>query len=138
MTNISKQPLPPAARQKLLYKLAALYTGGTIAKNQKLLSALLTEAEEVMLLKRYAIIVMLTERHTSYQIAQALLVSEVTVATQRSKYVAGEYKDIEIVIKKKEFDSKDFWESVFWLLRAGMPPQGKDRWHATLARLKRS
>jgi len=128
MTNISKRVLKKKEQDKLFWQLAGLVRVGSKKQTSNFLDALFTDSEKVMFIKRLAAVLLISEKHSSYRVAKTLKMSESTIKGIRCKYNLGEYDDIVILAKKKEFDSKQFWLTLDVLLRAGMPPMGKNRW----------
>lgn len=126
MTHISKQPLPRAKVQKLATQFVSFLKG---ASSAAIFSNFFTEAEQVMFIKRLAIILMLDYGYSKYRVAQTLKVSESTVKRQYVLYQAGHYDHLVAKAKTKSFNKKEFWGVVEVLLRAGLPPMvGKGRW----------
>ena len=94
-----------------------------------LFESLFTDTEKIMFIKRLAIILMISQEHSSYSIGKALHVSNSTVRSLKEKFLKGEFDILVGATRKKNFDSKKFWETMDVLLRLGMPSYNdKDRW----------
>lgn len=128
MTNISKRTLDKKQQEQLFYQLTQLVRGSNKNETAAFLSALFTDTEQIMFIKRLAAVLLLSKKQSAYRVAKTLKMSESTVSQIRIKYEFGEYDSIVKVSQKKEFDSKQFWLTLDVLLRAGMPSRGKDRW----------
>jgi uncharacterized protein YerC len=129
MTNVSKRELEPEVRKKLLTQFAGLFKAAGDVQLSKIFSELFTEAEQIMFVKRLAIIIMLINNFSNYAIAQHLEVSEATVRSTKAKYVNGEYDTIVRVLNNKKFDGQKFWRVLELVLTAGLPPRtGRGRW----------
>ncbi len=131
MPHISKQKLKPTHEKKLYMQLAKLI--GKLDKDNVnlFLSELLGKEEKIMLAKRFAVIVMLIEKNSTYRIAQLLHMSPSTVERLKLKLNFGEYEYIEKLLKQNKKEYEDFWKTLEVILRAGMPPMGKGRWKST-------
>ncbi len=130
MTNISKRSLDKQQQEQLFYQLSQLVHGTNKNETRVFLEQLFTETEQIMFLKRLAVILLLSKNQSAYRIAKTLKMSESTVNHIRLKYEFGDYDAIVKRSKKKEFDSKQFWNTMEVLLRGGMPPMGKKRWQS--------
>jgi len=125
MTHISKQILSTNVTKRLVRQFAQFMQ----QSNVKFFDAFFTEAEQIMFMKRLAIVLMLHENFSKYRIAQVLQVSESTVARIGIAYQAGKYDTFLAQSRKTGFDSKKFWDTIEVVLRAGLPPMaGKGRW----------
>lgn len=91
------------------------------------LSELLTPTEKIMLAKRLAIVLMLQKHFPFLAIERTLKVSPSTISRF---WRASQEKPFQFLTKKLKGDKakKEFWETVEWLLQAGMPPMGRGRW----------
>ena len=137
MTNVSKRKLKNDFQDKLFQQLSKLVTSANKKQTEGFLSALFTESEKIMFIKRLAVILLLSKEHSAYRISQTLKMSESTVNNIRLKHEIGLYNSIISLAQKKEFDTEQFWNTIEILLRAGLPPRGKDRWKSTLRNLSR-
>lgn len=96
-------------------------------KGLYVLGQFFTQTEREMFAKRFAVIAMLEKKIPMAQIAQALKMSEVTVATMSVKHEAGKYE----WIIKAALGKKDIWEIIdnILTLNGNLPHKaGKDRW----------
>ena len=129
MTRISKKKLQRDVLLRLHKRFAdSLAKISTENQANQFLNALLSETERIMLGKRLATIVMISEGLSTYKIRETLGVSVSTTLLMREKYDTGEYSFIVSFYKKKE-NCSSFWDDLDVLLRLGMPRySGKDRW----------
>ena len=130
MTRISKKILSSDSEKKLNLQLAKFFANQKENKIQKLFSDLLTPAEQIMLIKRLAIVIMIIEKESCYKIAQVLNVSDSTAREVKTKIGLGQYQTLIAHYQNKNFNSKEFWETIDVILRAGLPSRGKDRWQS--------
>jgi uncharacterized protein YerC len=129
MTNVSKKPLRPELRRKLLKQFSAVFETAGEARMSAVFQELFTEAEQIMFVKRLAIIILLSHKLSNYAIANHLDVSEATVRSIKTKYAKGEYETIVRIVGNKRFDTKKFWRALELVLSAGLPPRaGRGRW----------
>lgn len=128
MTNVSKHKLSKKMQSCLFAQFTQLFAAADQKHLAKLFDALFTESEKMMFVKRVAIILLLQEQYSTYAISKTLKVSDATVRTILQKYETGQYEALSRIVRKKSFDAELFWETVEVLLRAGLPPYGKDRW----------
>lgn len=127
MTNVSYD-LTASHRTQLNLQLASLFSSD-VKKNNLLLEAVLTESEQVMLVKRVAAVLMLNADYSKYRIAKTLLLSESTIKRYSKDFYLGNYDALLTRTQGKAFNSQQFWELVETLLRAGLPPiVGPGRW----------
>jgi hypothetical protein len=59
-----------------------------------------------------------------------LKISDSTVRDVKSRLNLGQYDHLVAHYEKKKFNSKEFWETIDLILRAGLPSRGKDRWQS--------
>lgn len=78
MTNISKRTLPRKQQQQLLRQLVNVLGSDGADIAGKNIEALLTEAEQIMLMKRLAAVLLLAEGCSAYRVSQILQLSEST------------------------------------------------------------
>lgn len=128
MTNVSKKLLEKSEQEKLFKEFSKLFAQTTSNEVERLFSEMFTPSEQVMFIKRVAIIFMIDEGYTMYRISQTLKVSDSTVRSIRCMQEEGAYESLLKRAKKKTFNRKKFWQTVDVLLRAGMPPRTKDKW----------
>jgi len=132
MTNISKRYLSTKQKAELSKQIVKLFA--TIHKSNAgaFFKEFFTEAEQIMFIKRLAIIMMLEAGYSKYRIGKTILVSESTVSSASLKYQSGAYSEMLKITRTKDFDKEKFWEVLEVLLRAGLPPRGRGRWKQAL------
>ena len=130
MTHTSKKILTKKAEQQLTDQFAKLFSGKNYTRTAALFSDVLTPAEQTMLAKRVAIVLLLTEGQSTYRIAKLLLVSDSTVREMKLKLHAGHYQHLTQVYKGSAFSSKEFLDILELVLSGGLPSRGKNRWKA--------
>lgn len=128
MTNISKRKLNQEHQEQLFQQLVKLTQQAGARSAGPFLSALFTESEQTMFIKRTAAILLLANGQSSYRVSKTLFMSESTINKIRLRYEVGEYTSIIKLAQSKEFDSQKFWNTLEILLRAGLPPRTKDKW----------
>jgi len=127
MTNVTLT-LSVKEREELNQQMAGLFSNDT-TQNGFVLESLLSDAEQVMLMKRVAAIMMLNARYSTYRIAQTLHLSHSTILRYKLSFLEGKYDAMLQVTQKKQFNEPKFWQLVETLLRAGMPKMaGPGRW----------
>lgn len=119
MTNVSKQPLSPEQQTQITRQISALLADKTAAGTNTILNNLLGPEEQLMIAKRFAIIVMLWKQHSMYEIAQKLHVSTSTVARIEQKYQQGKYADITKLFHKPSVSITDILEGLDAILHLG-------------------
>lgn len=124
MTNISKQLLPKKVKIALFNQFIK-----QISKKQPALMFLeiLSETEQIMVVKRFAVVAMLGQGESTYAIAKALRVSDKTVRDINKARSIGTYKNIETLFSSQSFNRTEFWDTLDKLLRLGMPRYGQVR-----------
>lgn len=128
MTHVSKQTLSANAETKLVKQLAKFFADQSALDIEDLFSDLLSPAEQVMIIKRLAIIILLLEKQSTYAIGKTLQVSDSTVREISIKLQLDKYCSLVKRYENKKFDSQAFLHVLEMLLNAGMPSLGKDRW----------
>ena len=128
MTNISKRKLQPRYQRELLQQLAHLIAVTNTHDADAFLTSLFTPVEQIMFMKRLAVIVLLQEGYSAYRIAQMLHMSESTVNDLRRRFEVGVFNPVVLMISHKTFDTQRFLRTLERLLQAGMPSRGKRRW----------
>jgi uncharacterized protein YerC len=129
MPHINKDPLDAVLFAKLFSELQILISKIDSSSAEAVLSSLLTSTEQIMLTKRFAVILFLNRGLTSYEIWHVLKMSPSTVARIEHNYRLGVYNSVVDVFKKSA--AKEFLALVEVLLSAGLPPRGKNRWQST-------
>src|SRR3989344_4320013 len=97
---------------------------------EKILKALLSEPERIMIAKRLAIALLLEKKCRFSIIKKTLKVSQSTIARIRND---GKQERLSLALRRfsesKEEDKQGFLDALETLLRAGMPPiAGRGRW----------
>jgi uncharacterized protein YerC len=128
MTNVSKRVLGKDQQKQLFYQLSQLVSEANKTETRTFFGDLFTEAEQIMFIKRLAVILLLSKEYSPYRIAKTLKMSESTINQIKLKYELGEFEAIVSLSRKNKFDTKQFWTTLETLLQAGMPSMGKDRW----------
>lgn len=128
MTHVSKQILQDKVSEKLLGQFAKFFAEQDEFKVRDLFSNLLSKSEQIMLVKRLAIVIMVLEKHPTSSIARTVLVSDSTVRDIKSKMSLGHFDFLIKRYENKTFDGKAFLSLLETLLNAGIPSLGKDRW----------
>lgn len=132
MTRVSKQPLAKAVKHALSEQLLMLLVQADVKLAKSILHEFFTASEQVMFIKRLAMIMMLEKGYSKYRIAHSLAVSESTVKLIAVAFKAGRYDILIGATRKKDFDKEAFWKTVEVILRCGMPSMGSDRWQSWL------
>lgn len=127
MTNISKKLLSAEAHKKLLQQLSLLFLAAGERHIQALLTAVLSPAEQIMLMKRVAVVLLLHKEKTTYYISKRLLVSDRTVRVVKKEMQAGRYDPLIALVSKKQFDQKKFWSTLEKIVTLGMPTYNENR-----------
>lgn len=116
-----------------------LFKNKAQAEVTDLCNELLSPAEQIMLIKRVAIIMMLKDNVSTFEIARTLKVSATTVGAHRKQLAAGKYDTVIETIFGRSFNQQKFWQVVDTILRAGLPPMaGAGRWQGVAAAPMRS
>ena len=127
MTNVTNQ-LTAAHKTQLNRQMASLFSSD-VSRNSLLLESVLTETEQIMLIKRVAAILMINANYSIYRVAKTINLSHSTVARYKLALEAGEYDVLLSRTRTEKFNTKIFWQLVETLLRAGLPPMaGPGRW----------
>ncbi len=137
MTYVSQKPLSKKVLKRigdlLVFEVAKAKTA---SQANTLIDALLTDAERIMLAKRFAIVILLKEDAGYKYIQNVLKVSSATIFRIQKLCIEGEFNDLVAHTYKKQKSGKvrdgDYNKETAFevLIRAGMPPMGKGRWRA--------
>ena len=119
MPNISKKKLPDGDLIQLFLQLNKTISQLKITDTNDFLQNLLGKEERVMLAKRFAIIIMITEGFSTYQIAQKLLVSSSTVHTIHTKHKQGKYDQLLSYLQQNKKSYLNIWETLDSILHLG-------------------
>lgn len=128
MTHVSKNSLDVETEKKLKTQFAQFFSKQTPKEIENLFSELLTPSEQIMLIKRLAVVIMLLKNESTYSIPKALQLSVSTVREIKTRYKLGKFDYLVDRYKDKSFNASAFLQILETLLNAGMPSLGKDRW----------
>jgi Trp operon repressor len=129
MVHVSKKSLNIKIEQQLLDQFSNVFANRAKNETKDLLSALLSESERTMLIKRLASVLLIQEHSLStYEIAKRLHMSEATIRTMKLQAEGGKFDALYTICKRKSFNQVLFWKVVEQLLSGGLPPRTKDRW----------
>lgn len=128
MTHVSKKKLTKKQQSSLHSQFVTLLIAADTSRTTDLFTQLFTKAEQIMFIKRVAMIGMIGRGYSKYRVAQTLNVSESTVARIALGCEIGQYDAVLSLLQTKQFDSKKFWHIVEVVLRGGMPPMDGRRW----------
>ncbi len=127
MPHVSKEQLEEKVLLRIYEQFASAVSPAS-GKKEAVLSNILTKTEKIMLAKRLAVIFMLLEGASFYNINSVLNVSVSTAARFEKKINKGEYAEIARIFYAKR-KRKDFWDTLEVLVRAGLPSiAGRGRW----------
>lgn len=101
MTNISKKVLNSKQEAALADQFFNVLAKKPADKVETLLVSLLGYEEKLMIVKRFAVIIMLWRKCTKYEIAQKLRVSTSTVSRIEDNYRNNKYADIITMLENK-------------------------------------
>lgn len=102
MTNISPVKID-SKEYKLYYDELTRFIGQLKNKNaQYFINELLTEAETIMIVKRFAAIIMLHRNYSPYRVSHTLSISLSTAQRIMENYEVGNYKKLLSCLKDKE------------------------------------
>lgn len=131
MVRLNKTSLQASQIDKLLYQLAKVTSPKQPAQANAVLCEILGTEEQIMVAKRIAVIVLLSEGFSSYKISRILKLSETTIASIALKLTRGNYEAIQNSLgssKKNYFAILEVLDSVLHL--GGILPHynGLDRY----------
>ena len=125
MPHVSRKKLKKEVSKRIYNRLVK--TVGETNYGHAVLSELLTPVEQVMLAKRLAAIIILSQGISSYKVRKMLKLSSKTTAYIMHDIELGKYKQIEKLARNKK-DRESFWADLEVVIRMGMPEMGKNRW----------
>lgn len=102
MTNISKRQCDSDAFTSAHVQLQKILTRLTKPTSNDFLNGLLTESEQIMLIKRFGAIFLLHHKYSPYQTAILLGLSQPTTHRLRESYQTGEFDNLLKLITKQE------------------------------------
>lgn len=122
MVHVGKKHIEEDVRHRIERELIDFVLHPKKKISKSLVLELLTETERLMLAKRFAGLVLLTDDTSYYTIARMLGMSTSTCKLLHSKLLNNEFPEIEkYVSTKKENESKS--RQLGKLLRGGLPPR---------------
>lgn len=127
MTRISKKELNTQAAQDIHRQFLRIITTLKGKNGAHVLEELFTETEQVMLAKRLAALLMLTQDVTPFHVSEVLQLSSSTTKRLHDHLLRGHYAHIETLISTKKTRER-LWAELEVLIRFGMPEMGKGRW----------
>jgi uncharacterized protein YerC len=101
MTNISKKALSQKQELALTAEFFNFVSNKSATKVESTLVSLMGYEEKMMLVKRFAVIVMLWRKCTMYEISKKLMVSTSTVARIEHDYRNDKYAEIVKILENK-------------------------------------
>lgn len=126
MTNVSPHTLEQRESKKLIRHFTHLMGNDT---SGSIFSELFTDAEQIMFVKRLAVILMLEKGYSMYRISKTMRVSETTVTRIAEAFETGRYNSLITTYHNyPRVDREDFLRIIETLLRAGLPPRDQHRW----------
>jgi len=131
MVRLNKTHLQEEQINKLFFQLATMLTSKQAGHVNAVLFEILGREEQIMIAKRLAVILLISEGLSSYKIGNTLKLSESTIASIRNKLANDEYDTIMQNLgksKKKYFDLLTTLDSILHL--GGILPHynGLDRY----------
>ncbi len=132
MVRISKQKIKKETAEAINSQLVSSIMHTHSKRDASaLFSELMTDSEQVVLAKRFAIIAMLTRDYSFAQIQQLLKVSPDTIGRVWCSMKRGQYEHLVRYAKNnpKKFDGSSLSSLLDDLARGGiLPPRGRGRW----------
>lgn len=130
MPQVSRYKMNDVLFEKLFTQFAFILAPQEIQNTKSCLSDLFTDTEKIMFVKRLAIIVMLHEGISSYQIWTTLKMSSSTVARIQDGYEQGCYTHITTALTKNKKKYNTFLQTLGVLLEEMLSQySGKRRWN---------
>ena len=131
MVRLNKTHLQEEQINKLFFQLATMLTSKQAGHVNAVLFEILGREEQIMIAKRLAVILLISEGLSSYKIGNTLKLSESTIASIRNKLANDKYDTIMQNLgksKKKYFDLLTTLDSILHL--GGILPHynGLDRY----------
>jgi uncharacterized protein YerC len=132
MTHISKKKLSTNDTSVLHGKMFALLASLDRKNSPSFFGELFSEAEQIMLIKRLAVIILLHEGYSTYRISHTLHMSPSTTERMKRRYERKEYQHIISVYTNEPKIARGISRILDILLTAGLSPRGKGRWKRVL------
>ena len=129
MARISKNALTEDEKRVLVKQYTRLLSDKKSSKQEQLLSEILTETEQLIVLKRVAAVILIDQKQSTYEIARTLKLSSASVSHYKAQIAAGKFSTLLELVRGKTFDTEAFWRTIDKVLRLGLPPiAGPGRW----------
>jgi DNA-binding CsgD family transcriptional regulator len=126
MPHVSKESIENELYEKLFLELQKVIIESNKKSVNIFLLSVLTETERIMLTKRFATVVFLSQGLSNYEIWKLLKLSPSTVARTKLAYEEGRYDQL-LKLSKKQTGNK-FINLLEVMLRGGLPPRTAERW----------
>ncbi len=128
MPHISRRPMKPGMREKIFLRLfRSVRDAHTTTRSKYFLEDLLSPTEKLMLAKRLAMLLLVLEGASVYQIAETFTVSTSTARRMKLKIERNGCPYIVALYENRKL-RKEFQKDILTLLRMGLPPRGRGRW----------
>ena len=125
MTNVSKRKTN-SEDYKIAYNELTQFIANLTAHNSSyLIDELLTEAEKIMIVKRFAAIFMFKEQYSPYRISNVLSVSVSTAQRLHEQYQSGQFDKLLSCMKRK--DENRFMSLIEDVIMAQVSPRARVR-----------
>lgn len=125
MTNISKQQIHSKDYQIVYKQLTQLISKLTKNNASYLIDELLTDAEKIMIVKRYGAIFMYSQKYTPYRVSNTLGISITTASRLFEQYSQGKFDCLLNCLKKNE--TNQFLSLIHDLIVAQSSPRARAR-----------
>ena len=102
MTNVSKRQLSGTDYKSAYEQLLLLISNLNNKTAPTFIDELFTEAEKIMIVKRFAAAVLFNQNYTSYRVSIAIGISESTAQRLYKKYCEGEFDKLLNCLSKKQ------------------------------------
>jgi uncharacterized protein YerC len=119
MVHLNRNDLDALQQQKLLAQLAKILNPTQTKKTHELISELLGQEEQIMVAKRLAVIILLSEELTAYKISRLLKLSESTVHKIEDRLHSGHYDHVLHTIGKTKKDYFQVLRAIDSILHLG-------------------
>ena len=131
MTNISKNKIPDKSLRQIKKYFKKLLNNNDAIDSGVVWEELFTDTEQIMFAKRVAIVMMLYQKCSYYEISESLYVSTDTIKKWNTKFQNG---DLDTLVKRinRSGDLEYMIDMIEIIMRMGMPPRGgRDRYSKT-------
>jgi uncharacterized protein YerC len=128
MPHISSRNISPSKQKEIETQFKTFFRSIPRSLSIDILfDQLFTETEQIMLAKRLAVLILLSENVSFYKISSALNVSTSTVERLDREWSGGTYKNLEKVLSSRKA-KREMLTVLGKILRGGLPEQGRGRW----------